>query len=279
MRTLCWSALVCSRPLRRGTREQEVDASSNSIEQQLAEALRENEDLKRSLRELEQSVATTNAAVEEMDHLVYAVSHDFRQLLRTMSSYAQLLQRQFTLNEEASEMTAFIVNGANEMKTLIEDVLKYSRLKTSPERTVIGLGAVAQWAAANLQSKIREAGAEIACGDLPEVAINESQFVQLFEQLFTNALKFRSREAPKIEVTAQEDTDAYCVSVRDNGIGIDAKYHETIFAPFKRLHGKEVAGSGLGLAICRRIVRAHGGRIWVESDARQGSVFRFTIPF
>lgn len=256
-----------------------MDAPSNSIEQQLAAALRENEELKRSLSELEQSVATANAAVEEMDHLVYAVSHDFRQLLRTMSSYAQLLQRQFTLNDDASEMTGFIVNGANEMKTLIEDVLKYSRLKTSPERTVIGLGAVVQWAAANMQSRIRETGAEVVHGDLPEVAINESQFVQLFEQLFANALKFRSSEAPKIEVMAQEDSDAYRISVRDNGIGIDAKYHEAIFAPFKRLHGKELAGSGLGLAICRKIIRAHGGRIWVESNPQQGSVFRFTIPF
>lgn len=256
-----------------------MDATPNSIQQQLAEALRHNEELKKALTELQQSVATANTAVDEMEHMVYAVSHDFRQLLRTMSSYAQLLQRQFTLNEDASEMTAFIVNGANEMKTLIEDVLKYSRVKTLPERITVRLGSVVQWTMANMYSKIRETNAEIVCGDLPELTINESQFVQLFEQLFTNALKFRSSEPPKIEVTVTEHADAYLVSVRDNGIGIDAKYHEAIFAPFKRLHGKEKPGTGLGLAICRKIVRAHGGRIWVESDAEHGSVFRFTIPF
>ncbi len=256
-----------------------MNASPNSTDQQLAEAVRENQELKETLRELEQSMATAKAAVEETDHLLYALSHDFRQLLRTMSSYAQLLERQFALNEDASEMTAFIVKGANEMKTLMEDVLKYSRLKTSSERTTIGLGSVVQWAAANMHSKIREMGAEITCGDLPEVAVNESQFVQLFEQLFANALKFRSSEAPKIQVSAEEDSDAYLISVRDNGVGIDAKYREAIFAPFKRLHGKEVPGSGLGLAICQRIVRAHGGRIWVESDGQQGSAFRFTLPF
>lgn len=252
---------------------------TNPLEQQLAEALRENEELNKALREMENSAADARAATEEMEHLVYAVSHDFRQPLRTMSSYAQLLARQYALDADAKEMTEFIVDGANEMRTLIEDMLKYSRIKSSPERTNMALSAIVQWAAANLAPKIRESGAEITCGDLPQVAVNESQFVQLFEQLFTNALKFRSTEAPRIAVSAEEDTDSYLVSVRDNGAGIDAKYHETVFAPFKRLHGKEVPGTGLGLAICRKIVRAHGGKIWVESDGEHGSVFRFTVPF
>jgi signal transduction histidine kinase len=255
-----------------------VDDTSDPVKQQIIEAFRENEELKRALREAERTLAEAQAATEEMEHVIYAVSHDFRQPLRTMSSYAQLLQRQYTLDDDSKEMTAFIINGANEISTLIEDVLKYARVKTSPERTIVNLSAIVQWAAANLQGKIRDSGAQVTCGDLPELAINESQFVQLFEQLFTNALKFRSTDPPKIEVTAEEDTDGYLVSVRDNGIGIEPKYHETVFAPFKRLHGREVPGTGLGLAICRKIVRAHGGKIWVESDGQHGSAFRFTVP-
>ena len=256
-----------------------VNNSSNALQQQLAQALRENEELKKALREIEGSVSEAHASTKEMEHLIYAVSHDFRQPLRTMSGYAQLLERQYALDDDAREMTAFIVTSANEMKTLVEDLLNYSRVKSSPERTTVNLGAIARWAAANLQTEIRESAAQVTCGDLPDVTINESQFVQLFEQLFKNALKFRSKHPPKIEVAAEENTDAYVVSVRDNGLGIEPKYHETVFAPFKRLHGKEVPGTGLGLAICRKILRAHGGRIWVESDGQHGSTFRFTVPF
>src|SRR5581483_4322752 len=123
-----------------------------------------------------------------MEHLIYALSHDFRTPLRSMSSYAQLLERQYALDEEAREMTGFIVKGANDMRILIEDTLKYSRIKFSPERRPMPLGPVVQWAALNLQNSIRESGAQIAFGDLPEALINESQFMQLFEQLFSNAL-------------------------------------------------------------------------------------------
>lgn len=255
-----------------------MERTPKPVEQQLAETLRENDELKRSLLELERSVAESKTASEEMEHLVYALSHDLRQPLRAMSSYAQLLERQYATNDDASEMTRFIVNGANEMKNLVEDVLKYSRIRNSPERTMINLGAVVQWAAANVQSKMRDSGAEIRCADLPELPINESQFVQLFEQLLTNSIKFRAAAAPRIEVTAEEDPEGYRISVRDNGIGIESKYHELVFAPFKRLHGKEVTGTGLGLAICRKIVRAHGGRMWVESEGQNGSVFRFSVP-
>ena len=255
-----------------------MDPSPNPVEQQLAEARRENEELKRRLAELEQTIAATNASSAEMEHLIYALSHDFRQPLRTMGSYAQLLERQYARNPDAAEMTGFIISGANEMRSLIEDVLKYSRVKSAPQRTMVELSAVVAWAAANVQSRVHESGAQIKWGALPTVLVNESQFVQVFEELFTNALKFRGSEAPTIEVDASEDGEDYLVGVRDNGIGIEPRYQETIFAPFKRLQGKEIPGSGLGLAICRKIVRAHGGKIWVESDGQHGSVIRFTIP-
>ncbi len=246
---------------------------------ELKDALSENAELKEAVREMESRVADANAAAEEVEHLVYAISHDFRTPLRTIASYAQLLERQYSSDQETREMTAFIVKGVNDMKVLIEDVLKYSRIRQSPPRMMVALRSVVQWAALNLDKAIQDTGARVNCGDLPEVAINESQFVQLFEQLFANSLKFRSAHAPLIQVTAEEGPQAYLISVRDNGVGIDPKYHDAVFAPFKRLYGKEVPGTGLGLAICRKIVRAHGGKIWVESDGGEGALFRFTIPF
>jgi light-regulated signal transduction histidine kinase (bacteriophytochrome) len=141
------------------------------------------------------------------------------------------------------------------------------------------LGSALQPALFKLAVQIRESGAEITCGDLPEVQADDAQLAQVFEQLIKNAIAFRSNEPPRIEITAEEGTDASLVSVRDNGIGIDARFHDFVFSPFKRLHGKEVPGAGLGLAICRKIIGAHGGRIWVESDGTHGSTFKFTVPF
>jgi light-regulated signal transduction histidine kinase (bacteriophytochrome) len=133
----------------------------------------------------------------------------------------------------------------------------------------------------NLQPLLRESGGQIRCRELPTAYIDDSQFVQVFQQLFTNALNFRSEAIPEIEVTAEEDEDAHVVSVRDNGLGIDSQYLELVFQPFKRLQGKTVVpGHGLGLPTIRKIVRAHGGRIWAESAGKgHGSTFKFTLPF
>ena len=131
----------------------------------------------------------------------------------------------------------------------------------------------------NLQSSIQEKGAEIVHGKLPTVRADAAQLAQLFQNLIGNALKFHGEATPKIHVDARRVGDYWQFSVRDNGIGIDAKFQNQIFEVFQRLHAqKEYAGTGIGLAICKRIVDRHGGRIWVESEPEQGATFHFTIP-
>jgi signal transduction histidine kinase len=230
-------------------------------------------------RQLEKSAAELKAINEEMQHFVYAVSHDLRAPLRGIFSYAQLLQRQPAQADQSKELTAFILESANEMNTLVEDLLKYSRAGGSPRLTTHKLDALVQWAWMNLQTQVQGTNAEMTHGDLPEVNVDESQFVQLFQQLFSNALKFSAEAPPRIHVAAEERAGDYLISVQDNGPGIEPKYHEIVFTPLKRLHPKTIPGTGLGLAICRKIVRAHGGQIWVESDGQNGSVFKFTLPF
>lgn len=261
------------------------------LEQQLLEARREIEELQRTLQQcqsareraevdLARSHEEARAATEDMQHLIYAVSHDLRTPLRAVASYTQLLQRQFSADAEASELTAFAAEGVKEMNTLIEDLLKYSRAGHSPRRTQVRLNSIVQWALMNVQTALLETRGDIAVGDLPEASIDESQFVHLFQQLFSNALKFRSEEPPRVKVSAEEANEGFVFSVRDNGVGIDSQYLETVFLPFKRLHGKNIPGNGLGLAVCRKIVKAHGGRIWAESPGSgQGATFRFTLPF
>ncbi len=215
---------------------------------------------------------------EEWQNFVYAAFHDLREPLRSISAFAQLLERQHSEDKEAAELKVFIIEGVERVNALIEDVLTYVRTGNSQRRTMLNLSALVQWAMLNLEKPIRETGAKITYHDLPEVLVDESQFVQLFQQLLSNSLKYRSSEPPQIEVSAREEEDAYVISVVDNGIGVEPEYGERIFGAFKRLQGREVSGSGLGLALCRKIVEGHGGRIWVESDGKHGSAFRFTVP-
>jgi light-regulated signal transduction histidine kinase (bacteriophytochrome) len=252
-----------------------MEDPTNTLEERLAEALRQNSLLTLALKQAE---AAALAAQEELRLFAYAASHDLQEPLRSITSYAQLLQRQYAGNKDAAEYITYIVDGVSRMTALIRDLLTYSRLG-SPQRKNIQLGSLVQWAMMNLNTSIREANAQIVYADLPEAAVDEMQTVQLFQNLFSNALKFRSAMPPRIEIAAEDGADAHIISVRDNGIGIEPRFQEQIFGVFKRLHGREVPGSGIGLALCRKIVEGHGGKIWVESSLGQGSVFKFTLPF
>jgi light-regulated signal transduction histidine kinase (bacteriophytochrome) len=236
----------------------------------------EIDELKRALSEAH---AAEKAAKDELNQFVYAASHDLQEPLRAISAYTQLLQRKYADDAESAEMTSFVLDGANRMHSLISSLLTYSRTSASPRRMTVSLGLIVQWATTNLAKEIGAAGAEITCRDLPEAAVDESQFVQLFQNLLSNALKFRGEQPLRIEISAEEAESECIISVRDNGVGIAPKYHAQVFEAFRRLHGKNIPGNGIGLALCRRIVQAHGGRIWVESEGSGGSVFKFTIPF
>ncbi|HEX3681853.1 MAG TPA: ATP-binding protein [Bryobacteraceae bacterium] len=252
-------------------------------EAELAQALRETAELKTALEECSSAQnaarAAAEGAVKELHDFVYATSHDLQEPLRAISAYAQLLQRKYAEDAETSELTGFIVHGAKQVTGLLQALLAYSRAGNSPRRSMVKLSSIVQSARYKLNDRIRESGANVVCGDLPEVLADQTQLSQVFEQLFANAVTYRSGEPPVIEITAEEGDEEHTISIRDNGKGIEPRFHEQIFLPFKRLHGKEVPGAGLGLAVCRKIIAAHGGQIWVESSGEQGSSFKFTIPF
>ncbi len=268
---------------------QDTGINRTSLEQQLAEALEE----KAKLRQwLENCAAARNKAEqesalrleaskntqEELRQFSYSASHDLKEPLRSVSINAQLLQRHYSGDERAIEFTSFILDAVERMNSLLEALLIYSTTGPPAKRGAVDLKSVVQWALFNLDRSIKETRAEITFDELPVLAVDENQLVQVFQHLLSNSLKYRSSDEPKIHVSSQEELETYTISVRDNGIGIDTKYQEQIFGAFKRLHGREVAGTGLGLALCRKIIEGHGGRIWVESDGQHGSVFRFTLP-
>ena len=237
-------------------------------------------DRKLAERSLHQSMEALRKANDELQQFAYAASHDLQEPLRTISSYAQLLERRYGGEKEASEYTAFIVEAVSRMNTLISDLLTYSRVGAASalKRAPFELSNALQWALLNLDRSIHEYKATVTHDDLPEVIANESQMTQLFQNLLSNSLKYKSSLPPLIHVAAEDSGDEWLVSVRDNGVGIKPEYANHVFGVFKRLHGRDVPGTGIGLAICRKIVENHGGRIWVKSDGKNGSDFRFTIP-
>jgi len=172
------------------------------------------------------------------------------------------------------------VDGSSRMKTLINDLLAYSRVGTrGKEFEKVDCGIVLENVLTNLQISLSESKAKLTHDPLPEVMGDDSQLESLFQNLIGNAIKFHGRKKPKIHVGVKKEARDWVFSVSDNGIGIDPQYFERIFIIFQRLHNlQEYTGTGIGMAISKRIVEKHGGRIWIESQPGQGSTFYFTLP-
>jgi PAS domain S-box-containing protein len=232
-----------------------------------------------SRKQLEDSLIESNSALE---HFAYAASHDLQEPLRTIGSYAQLLGRRHgtDLSEEGNEWLSLIVKSVARMNALIQDLLTYARVGAEKDTIVsISLDQDVEAAISQLAGAIEESGAAVTHDPLPSVTAERSQITRLFQNLISNAIKYRSQDrTPKIHVSARPDGKYWIISIADNGLGFAQEYADTIFNPFKRLHSSEYSGSGVGLAICRRIVERYGGRIWAESTVDKGSTFHFTLP-
>jgi len=226
-----------------------------------------------------QALAKSNA---ELEQFAYVVSHDLQQPLGMISSYLELLDKEMggDLDGDARDYLDRAVRGADRMQEMVDAVLGYARVDTrGREFAAVDLAAILDEVVDELTDAIDESGAVITYDDLPTVVADGAQLHQLMHNLLSNAIKFVGERPPRIQVTATTQDDGWRVSVRDNGIGMEADTAERIFVMFQRLHTHdEYPGTGIGLAICKRIVERHGGRIWVESQPHRGSTFIFTLP-
>ena len=234
-------------------------------------------------QELNETVARLRESNERLEQFAYIASHDLQEPLRMISNYLQLLEGRYSdeLDEDARDFIDFAVDGAERMKEMINDLLAYSRVETEaePMEPVDSEAAVSN-ALDDLRLRIEENDAEIVVGDLPTVVADGNQLEQVFQNLVSNALKYRGEDPPRVEIDAERGDGEWLFRVSDNGIGIDPAHVDRIFEVFKRLHTtEEYPGTGIGLALCEKIVDRHGGRIWVESEEGEGSTFWFTVPF
>jgi len=216
---------------------------------------------------------------EELQQFAYIVSHDFNEPLRTVSNYVKLLARRYLgqLDADADDYITFAADGAQRMQRLLTDLLAYTRAGQMLEFKAVDCEAVLEQVLGALQSRITECGAVVTHDPLPAVQGDATRVGQVLQNLIGNALKFCTTQ-PRIHITAYHENQHWRFAVRDNGIGIDPQQTKRLFQVFQRLHSRsEYPGTGMGLAICKKIVEQHGGRIWVESQPDEGSVFYFTI--
>jgi PAS domain S-box-containing protein len=217
----------------------------------------------------------------ELEEFAYVASHDLQEPLRMVNIYTQLILQNLTADKEKlTQYSAFVREGVRRMEALIHDLLTFSRSVHTEELQVgdADLAASCAEALAVLKKRIEETGALVRVGALPSARGETSQMAHVFQNVISNALKYRKDGVrPEVDISAVRNGQEWIVTIADNGIGFEPQYAERIFGLFKRLHKDEYPGTGLGLAICKRIVERYGGRMWAEGFPGEGATFRFSL--
>ncbi len=233
---------------------------------------------------LESGMAELERSNRALDDFAYVASHDLKEPLRGIQNYATFLAEDYAavLDDEGRRRLGALPRLASRMDMLLESLLTFSRVgRLDLAVGANDLGAIVRGVLETLEARLEESGVAVRVPrPLPTVVCDGVRVGEVFHNLVTNAIKYRSVRDPWIEIGwDMGGADGPELYVRDNGIGIAPKHHETIFAIFKRLHGRDEygGGAGAGLTIAKEIVARHGGRIWVESALGAGSTFRFTL--
>lgn len=238
---------------------------------------------KRAEDELATAVQKLAASNAELQQFAHTASHDLQEPLRMVTSYLGLLERRYgdVFDDEGRDFLHFATDGAKRMSVLIQDLLEYARIEgRGGELAPVDTASVMEEAKGNLTTAIAEGGCEIAVdGPLPVVLGDRGQMVRLFQNLISNAVKYRAPDrAPRVRVGVSKAGGEWVFAIADNGIGIAPEHFDKIFVIFQRLHARgEYEGTGVGLAIVNCIVERHGGRIWVDSTPGIGTTFFFSL--
>ncbi len=237
---------------------------------------------KRAQVELSKKTEELARSNKELEQFAYVASHDLQEPLRMVTSFTQKLERKYMdmLDADGKEYIFFVVDGAKRMQILIDDLLTFSRVGQKDVPFVrIDINLVCKAILEDLDILIKENEASVQLDTLPVFYANDTQMMQLFSNLISNAIKYRAQKPPVIKITSREiEENQWQFSVSDNGIGIEEKYFDKLFVIFKRLHTRtKYKGTGIGLALCKKIVENYDGRIWIESKINEGTTFHFTL--
>lgn len=256
--------------------------SSSNIQEQKRSTEELEAKVSERTREISQLLTDLKESNRELQQFAYAASHDLQEPLRAVAGYTSLLERRYgdKLDDGAKKFIHGAIDGAERMQSLINALLSYARVETrGREPKLTDANEIVRQVLDTMKETIQESAVKITCQKLPEVFSDPIQIGQVFQNLLSNALKFRNTEDPQITISATEEDNFVCFCVEDNGIGIDKKNTTRIFEMFQRLHSRnEYPGTGIGLAVCKRIIDRHHGNIWVESSPGKGSKFYFTLP-
>jgi PAS domain S-box-containing protein len=218
---------------------------------------------------------------KELEQFAYLASHDLQEPLRTVSNYMQLFEEDYIdkLDDNARKYLQSAKNATQRMSLLIKSLLEFSRLGRNKKLALVDCKKLINDVIADLEIAIKTSGAVIEVSEMPTINMYESELRQLFQNLITNAIKFRKKNTnPKLNIRAAQFQEKWKFSVSDNGIGIAPEYFERVFGIFQRLHtSQEYEGYGIGLANCKKIVELHDGEIWIESTLGESTTFHFTL--
>ena len=258
---------------------QKLETQRNELEQKNIAYAQQTKILKKTQQQLKNS----NLELEQYAH---ATSHDLKQPIRTINGFANLLKRNLkktdALDERSTEFIDLIIKGSNNMLRLVNDLLSYAKLTATQEVPFekLPLDQVLDNVLGDLSNQIATNNVTIDRSELPTLDVVPVKINQIFQNIISNAIKFKKKDEPlTIKISGEDKGTHWELAIEDNGIGIEKEHQEQIFAPFKKLHSEEkYAGSGIGLATCKRIVELHKGDIWVESEIDKGTKFTFTLP-
>jgi signal transduction histidine kinase len=266
--------LACRRTIKTYAIEnkEKVDRLETEIEQR--------KQVEKTLKDTTVRLSRSNS---DLQQFAYVASHDLQEPLRAVTGFLTLLTstKAEKLDEESRGYIKHSVDGAQRMRSLVNDLLTYARVESKAKAfETVKLSAVLDNVKSDLAVAIDESSASVISDELPTVKGDATQLRQLFQNVIGNAIKFRkSTVAPEVQIRCTDENEHWLFAIKDNGRGFDMEHAERIFIIFQRLQGREEAsGTGIGLSLCKRIVERHGGKIWVESKPDEGSTFFFTIP-
>lgn len=237
-------------------------------------------DMKNNEARLEEFSLQLEKSNKELEHFAYIASHDLQEPIRKIISFTELFAKQYlsTEDEKADRYIHYIVDTAQRMSRLVNSLLEYSRVgRAELKFDTVDVNEVISLVLEDLEVQISASNAKIIYGDLPTLEYDFTLLSRIFQNMISNAIKFKSEREPLIEINAAREVNRWVFSVKDNGIGIDMQYESRVFTIFQRLHNREIAGTGIGLPLCKKIVERYGGNIWFSSSPGKGSTFYFTI--